>query len=83
MELQTVIQNLRNTIAGKENMLETMESRVSKERTAIDQIAFIATINFLEINIGELKKILADLEQCSPTWNQFNCPFTEVCHRID
>jgi hypothetical protein len=56
--------NLKNTIAGKEKMLATLQQRVSIERTPIDQTAFIAVINFLEINIDELKCILVDVEQC-------------------
>ena len=64
MNIETVAANLRNTIAGKEQMLTTLQDRVGIERTAIDQTAFIATINFLEINITELKSILQDVEQC-------------------
>ena len=67
MNIQTVAQNLRNTIAGKEKMLATLQQRVSIERTPIDQTAFVAVINFLEINIDELKRILQDVEQCEPS----------------
>jgi hypothetical protein len=64
MNIQTFRDNLKNTIAGKEALLATLQQRVSIERTPIDQTAFIAVINFLEINIDELKRILQDLEQC-------------------
>jgi hypothetical protein len=67
MNIQTVAQNLRNAIAGKEKMLATLQQRVSIERTPIDQTAFVAVINFLEINIDELKRILQDVEQCEPS----------------
>jgi len=42
------------------------------------------TIEFLKINIAELKRILADIEQCKPEWNQYNCPYAaaETCHRV-
>ena len=64
MNIETVADNLRNTIAGKERTLATLQDRVGIERTAIDQTAFIATINFLEINIAELRRTLQDVEQC-------------------
>ena len=83
MDLQTVITNLRNTIAGKEEALALYESRRDIPRAAGDQMAIVATIEFLKININELKRILQDLEQCRPEWNVYNCPYTETCHRID
>lgn len=64
MDLQTVITNLRNTIAGKEEALALYESRRDIPRAAGDQMAIVATIEFLKINIAELKRILQDVEQC-------------------
>lgn len=55
MNIHTVAQNLRNTIAGKETMLASLNSR-----RVIDKVA----IKYLEVNIDELKKILADVEVC-------------------
>ena len=55
MNIQTVAENLRNTIAGKEYMLSNLNSR-----RVIDKVA----IKYLEINIDELKRILQDVEQC-------------------
>lgn len=55
MNIYTVAQNLRNTIAGKEELLSNLTSR---------RIPPEATIKFLEINIDELKRILADVEKC-------------------
>ena len=55
MNIQTVANNLRNTIAGKEKLLADLTSR---------RIPPEATIHFLEINIDELKRILQDVEQC-------------------
>ena len=56
MNIQTVAENLRNTIAGKETMLASLNSR-----RVIDKVA----IKYLEINIDELKRILQDVEQCN------------------
>ena len=65
MNLQTVITNLRNTIAGKEEALALYESRRDIPRAAGDQMAIVATIEFLKINIAELNRILDDLVECS------------------
>ena len=66
MNIQTVAENLRNTIAGKEQYLEAIQ----KERTFVglrdgEDIALRTTAQFLEINIDELKRILQDVEVCS------------------
>ena len=55
MNIQTVAENLRNTIAGKEQMLASLNSR-----RVIDK----AAIKYLEVNIDELKRILQDVQQC-------------------
>ena len=55
MNIQTVAENLRNTIKGKEQMLTTLNAR-----RVVDKVA----IKYLEVNIGELKRILQDVEQC-------------------
>ncbi len=65
MNIHTVATNLRNTIAGKENMLLA----VQQERTFVglrdgEDIALKTTAQFLTINIDELKRILEDVEQC-------------------
>jgi hypothetical protein len=65
MSIQTVADNLRNTIAGKENMLLF----VQQERTFVglrdgEDIELRTTAELLELNIGELKRILQDVEQC-------------------
>ena len=78
MNISTVANNLRNTIAGKEMLLVTYSNPsilTKKERETI--------IHMLTINIDELKRILEDVEQCRPEWNVHNCPYTETCHRID
>jgi len=65
MNLSTVITNLRNTIAGKEEALALYESRRDIPRATGDQMAIIATIEFLKINIAELNRILDDLVEVS------------------
>lgn len=69
MNIYTVRDNLRNTISGKEQLLKqhynTLElyKRGAKENTGVE-MAINATIQFLDINIDELKKILDDVEKC-------------------
>jgi DNA-binding winged helix-turn-helix (wHTH) protein len=55
MNIQTVAQNLRNTIAGKEELLAFLKGR---------RIPPEVSIHYLEININELRRILEDVEQC-------------------
>ena len=63
MNLSTVITNLKNTIAGKEQMLaEYQEAR--KLATMAEDHALYATVSFLKVNIAELNRILADVEKC-------------------
>ena len=62
MTLQQVIDNLKNTISGKEQALAMFESRKHFPRADIDQMAMISSIEFLKVNIAELKRILADVE---------------------
>jgi lantibiotic modifying enzyme len=63
MNIQTVAENLRKTIAGKEMLLETYKN----PSVLTKQIRETMT-HMLEININELKRILEDVEQCE----QFN-----------
>jgi hypothetical protein len=65
MNIQTVADNLRNTIAGKEDLLavftkpENYDWLPQPDKTARD-----AVNAFLKINIDELKRVLQDVEQC-------------------
>jgi hypothetical protein len=63
MNIHTVAANLRNTIAGKEKMLAATQENY-RLSTMAEGMALTATIEFLKINIDELKKILADVEVC-------------------
>jgi hypothetical protein len=77
MNIETVAENLRNTIAGKEMLLETY-----KNPSVLTKPIRETMTHMLEINIAELKRILEDVEQCRPEWNVHSCPYTETCHRI-
>jgi len=63
MNIQTVAENLRNTIKGKQAMLDGLKSTLDV-RDVGARMALIATREFLEINIDELKRILQDVEKC-------------------
>lgn len=65
MKLETVRDNLKRTIYGKEMLLETYENPSVGRHNAGSQMAMTATIEFLKVNIDELKKILADIELCT------------------
>jgi hypothetical protein len=62
MNIQTVADNLRNTIAGKEKYLAGLcNYRGINDGAAMYSEAIRA---MLEMNIDELKRILQDVEQC-------------------
>jgi hypothetical protein len=69
MNIHTVAENLRKTIAGKEEMLEKLQEskNVAARKDNPDQLT-IGTIGamagFLSTNIDELKRILQDVEKC-------------------
>ena len=65
MNINTVAENLRTTIAGKEAYLAKLREDVVK----YDQVVGYATAKFLEVNINELKVILHDVEQCAEQFN--------------
>lgn len=65
MNIHTVRDNLKNTIAGKENYLLAIQ----QERTFVglrdgESLALETTAKFLAINIDELKRLLTDVETC-------------------
>ena len=65
MNIQTVAENLRNTIAGKEGHLAAIRREMASVGRRDDEtIAMVATSEFLKINIDELKRILQDVETC-------------------
>lgn len=62
MNIYTVRDNLKRTIAGKEKYLS--EIYEARELNKGSDMASYAVAEFLEVNIDELKKILADVEKC-------------------
>ena len=62
MNIQTVAENLRNTIAGKEMLLAKWRKVELDSPTATN--AMNTMINMLELNIDDLVKVLADVEVC-------------------
>lgn len=54
MNIQTVRDNLKNTIAGKELLLAEYENQPEK----------MVIAGMLRLNIDELKRILQDVEKC-------------------
>ena len=63
MNISTVAENLRNTIAGKVKHQVELEYALTLATTG-ERMALIATLEYLKVNIDELKRILADVEQC-------------------
>ena len=63
MSIQTVAENLRNTIAGKVKHEAELEYALTLA-TSGERMALTATLAYLQVNIGELKRILQDVEQC-------------------
>ena len=59
MNIYTVRDNLKNTIAGKEKYLADLRKK-GYDQTGVAT----AVAEFLEINIEELTKILVDVEVC-------------------
>ena len=65
MNIETVAENLRNTIAGKAHLLDQYSRVLDGDKMLYEQkIAASATSKFLEVNIAELKRVLQDVEQC-------------------
>lgn len=64
MNIETVAQNLKRTINGKEMLLESYKNPSVGRKGVAGEAAMYATIQFLEANIDELNRILQDVEQC-------------------
>jgi len=76
MNIYTVRDNLKNTIAGKEVYLAKLKQNTSdmawelSAQGELSDVAVRSTIEFLKINIDELKVILADVEVCCQQHNE-------------
>lgn len=64
MNIQTVANNLKRTIAGKVKHQVELEYALTLATTG-ERMALIATLEYLKVNIDELKRILQDVEQCA------------------
>ena len=64
MNIQTLAENLRNTIDGKEQQLVEWKS----VKSTLHPMMYQTLVPMLELNIAELKRVLKDVEQCE----QFN-----------
>ena len=61
MNIYTVRDNLKNTIAGKERLLATYND---PSFSGTHRLVKEAMVEYLTLNIDELKRILADVEVC-------------------
>ena len=66
MNLTTIRDNLKNTIAGKEKFVERSQQNLDAYSGSNigAEMALEATIQYVQINIDELKRILEDVEKC-------------------
>jgi predicted nuclease with TOPRIM domain len=80
MNIQTVRDNLKNTIAGKEAYL----ARLSNTRDMNEGAAMAteAIRSMLEINLEELKRILGDVEQCVFDYDELKDDLKEANGRV-
>ena len=89
MKIETIKRNLEQTITGKVAYLETAKADLICGDYVGGRMAQTALIEFLTLNINELRNILNDVELCisagAPEWTPMNCPYAakETCHRAD
>jgi hypothetical protein len=62
MNISTVRDNLRRTIAGKEALLNSLRED--------DTERYYITKQILDLNLDELRRILADVEKCCQESNK-------------
>lgn len=82
MNIQTVAENLRNTIADKESMLDKLIQRKDVNREFHDEVAYFSTVEFLKISISELKRILQDVEQSVVDYDELKDDLKEANSRV-
>ena len=63
MNIETVAENLRNTIAGKELLVAHYRKVAANQGNALDNIN-TAFAGFVQDNVDELRRVLKDVEQC-------------------
>lgn len=77
MSIQTVAENIRNSIASKERYLAELDTVNAMAIPSGEAMALNATYKFLDINIAELQSILRDLEQCIPRRVRRRSPYLD------
>ena len=83
MNIQTVRDNLKNTIAGKElHLSNAIKIRDEQDLTREQEVANYMTIQFLKVNIAELKQILKDVEQCVEEFEVLKDDLAETNGRV-
>ena len=74
MNIYTVRDNLKNTIAGKEKHLAGLQECIRGLEALDDQgdtwFRATVTVEFLAINIDELKRVLTDVEVCCEQYSE-------------
>jgi hypothetical protein len=80
MNIQTVAENLRNTIAGKEKYLAGLCNYQGINEGAAMYNEGIRAM--LELNIDELKRILQDVEQCVFDYDELKEDLKEANGRV-
>ena len=63
MNIETVAENLRDIIAGKELLVAHYRKVATNQGNALDNIN-TAFAGFVQDNVDELRRILKDVEQC-------------------
>ena len=63
MNIETVAENLRNTIVGKELLVAHYRKVAANQGNALDNIN-TAFAGFVQHNVDDLRRILKDVEQC-------------------
>ena len=70
MNINTVVENLKKTIAGKEEYLAGIQKEMTFVGLRDGEYGALSTVaKFLQININELKVILHDCEKCAEQFN--------------
>ena len=63
MNISTVAENLRNTIAGKELLVAHYRKVAANQGATLDNVNIVFA-GFVQDNVDELKRVLQDVEQC-------------------
>ena len=68
MNIHKVRENLVNTIKGKQDLLDSCRKTIADYDALDDQcdawLRATITAEFLDTNVGELRRILTDVEKC-------------------